>query len=293
MAIVRASDGLRARDNGEWARQKLAFLDEFVPPALKATERKRSRHYVDLFAGPGRNVARDGSGEFEGSPLRILSAHAPNNPLLTFTDAAFINYAQRDHAALTERVRRRLLEGESRIPAGRVETLQGDANLLVSQVMRRIHSKAYAFVFADIEAPRQWPWASVEALKRGGHESVDLYMLFPLDMAIQRLICYQRQHTERFAAILTRFFGTDEWRRLAERRLTNEQSPELRAGLEELYVRQLEQHWSHVGSVQVVKRRGEHYLYRMLFATDHEAGKKIAEWAKRQTSPPQLGLFGD
>ena len=34
---VRASDGLRARKNGAWAKEKLSFLDEFVPPALQAT----------------------------------------------------------------------------------------------------------------------------------------------------------------------------------------------------------------------------------------------------------------
>jgi hypothetical protein len=32
-----ASDGLPARRNGAWARDKLSFFDEFLPPALQAT----------------------------------------------------------------------------------------------------------------------------------------------------------------------------------------------------------------------------------------------------------------
>lgn len=291
MAIVYAKDGLRARDNGEWAKQKLAFLEDFVPPALQATQRKLTRVYLDLFAGPGRNVGRETGEEFDGSPLRSLRMHAPNNPETTFTHAAFVNYSKRDHAALQARVAAALQDGRSRLPVGRVMPEQGDANALIPQLLTRIDQRAYVFVFADIEAPRQWPWASVEALKAQGHESVDLYMLFPLDMAIQRLICYEREHSARYAALLTRFFGTDAWREFAERRRHRGHAPQLRVDLEALYLRQLRTRWDHAGSVQVVKRRGEHYLYRMLFATSHDAGRKIASWAQGQSAPEQMGFL--
>lgn len=45
-----------ARKNGEYAEEKLDFLDRFLPPALNMTASKPQRWYVDLFAGPGLSV---------------------------------------------------------------------------------------------------------------------------------------------------------------------------------------------------------------------------------------------
>ena len=58
-----ASDGLRARENGEWAVTKLLFLDRFGPTAIDATRRKHNRVFVDLFAGPGMNIDPRSEGE--------------------------------------------------------------------------------------------------------------------------------------------------------------------------------------------------------------------------------------
>jgi hypothetical protein len=86
-----AADGLRARDNGAWGKEKLAFLDYFGPVALRATERKRHRHYVDLFAGPGINKVRQSSEEFDGSPLRAIEMRADGRQDIHFTDVWCLN----------------------------------------------------------------------------------------------------------------------------------------------------------------------------------------------------------
>jgi three-Cys-motif partner protein len=154
MPIVYASDGLRARDNGVWGEQKLSFLDEFVPRALQATTRKHTRVYLDLFAGPGVNVARGRGTEFDGSPLRALRLHAPGKSDLTFTHAVFVNYSRRDHAALEARIARAVAEGRSLLPEDRILPTQDDANAFIPRFMERIDRRAYVFAFADIEAPR-------------------------------------------------------------------------------------------------------------------------------------------
>lgn len=44
---VLANDGLPARKQGLWARDKLRFLEEYLPPAVGATRRKGSHtHYL-------------------------------------------------------------------------------------------------------------------------------------------------------------------------------------------------------------------------------------------------------
>jgi hypothetical protein len=47
-----AVDGLRVRRNGSWGETKLSSLNRYLGPALRATEGKWDRVYVDLFAGP-------------------------------------------------------------------------------------------------------------------------------------------------------------------------------------------------------------------------------------------------
>ena len=110
-----AADGLPARDSGTWARDKLSFLDDFVPPALMATRQKRQRYYIDLFAGPGRNVERGTGEEFEGSPIRALRVAGGPQGEVTFTHAIFVNKDETEHGVLEARVKRAVEGKQSRI----------------------------------------------------------------------------------------------------------------------------------------------------------------------------------
>lgn len=289
-----AEDGLRARDNGPWGKTKLSFLDEYCPAAIQATARKHHRYYIDLFAGPGRNVVRGGSGqEFDGSPLRVLRYAGAGTQNIAFTHAVFVNASRRDHEALETRVLRMVESGMSRIAAGHIKCIHGDANALIASILAGIPREAYVLVFADMEAPRQWPWESMRALKAAGHKSVDLYALLPLDMAIMRLISYEASGRERYAGTLDQFFGTDAWRSLAERRVTGGRSKELRQALVDLYLRQLRTLWQDAGPMVNAYLRGQQRLYKMLFAADHPVANRIAAWIKRNTTEgDQRNLFG-
>ena len=288
-----ASDKLRARDNGEWGRTKLEFLENFGPPALKATVAKRSRHYVDLFAGPGVNIIRDSGGEeFEGSPLRALQLTTPDGFGTAFTHAALVNRDGRDHRALEQRVRRAVREGRSRVPLEDIDLLQGNSNQVIYSILRKIDPRAYVFVFADLEAIRQLPWQTVEALRKyRDHESVDLYMLFPLDMGIKRLVSYNPSSTESCAPALTEFFGTDEWRQLVRFRESSAFAADLGRRLEKLYLTRLEKLWRYVDVVAEVTRGERHRLYKMILASDHPAGAKIGKWAKKKTKGDSSDQF--
>ena len=279
-----ASDGLLARDNGPWAREKLSFLDDFIPPALKATERKLQRYYVDLFAGPGVNVdsraERAELREFEGSALRALSLTAPSDERIHFTHAVLVNKDRESDEALRLRLTRLSEAGRVRPPLTNIEPLCGDSNQLIHRILRGIHPLAYVLVFADIEAPNQLPWATVKALRAHGHQSIELYVLFPLEMAINRMISFNRVATESNARALTTFFGDEQWRALADSRVTDVQSPRLREQLLDLYMGNLRRlDWPHVRVVRDVRRVGNAGLYKMILATAHTAGEGISRWA--------------
>jgi three-Cys-motif partner protein len=288
--VVAANDGLLARDTGPWGLTKLSFLDHYCPAAIQATARKLQRYYVDLFAGPGVNVVRGThEAEYDGSPLRVLRYVGQQRNDLTFTHAVFINAMERDHQALQARVNRLIEMGESRLAREHIDLISNDANKAISGILRRIPKQAYILVFADMEAPKQWPWDSMKSLKAQGHESVDLYTLFPLDMAIMRLLAYRKDHLNRYAEAMTRFFGTDAWRSLADRRLTKAQTPQLRRDLVRLYLDQLRTLWKHSGEMVDVYLRGEQRLYKMLFASDHPAANVITEWIKTHSRAQAQG----
>lgn len=291
-----ASDGLPAREAGEWAALKLDFLSWFGPIAIDATALKHRRIYIDLFAGPGINVDKAKPGhEFESGALRVLRMVGQTHPELGFTDFVLVNLDPEDHAALELRIDRLREGGAITVPPDRIVRLHGDANALLPSILGRFPKKDYLLVFADPENPSQWPWVSVAALRAHGHESVDLYSLLPLEMGIRRLLKFNPRDAQRtkYAHILTAFFGCDDWRPIAERRHSEAQSKEMLQALEDLYLRRLRNGlWEHVDRALTIRRAGEAGLYRMVFATDHKAGKKIAGWAKRKATERDQPLLG-
>jgi three-Cys-motif partner protein len=133
----------------------------------------------------------------------------------------------------------------------------------------------------------------VQAIKMHKHESVDLFLLFPLDMALNRMLSYRQETVEQSTAALNNFFGCEDWRPLVSGRITGAQSPDLRRAILDLYLRRLrELGWAHAMVVRDVKRVGASGLYKMIYASNHPAGKNIAEWSAEQPRKRnQLDLF--
>lgn len=279
------SDGLHVRENGRWAEIKLSFFDHFIPTAIDATEAKHRRVYIDLFAGPGLNADKDQAArEFSGGALRVLQAKGRKRPDLTFTDAVLINLDSTDHTALERRVNRLGEQGALMVPRERIQILHEDANRVVATLLKRFHRLDYFLVFVDPEAPRQWPWSSVRALKAGQHKSVDFYCLLPLEMGLRRLLNFgpgpkRTEYEHAFDA----FFGCSEWREIVERRFSKAQSQQMTRDLEQLYLSQLRRFWKYADHIVQVRGRRKQGLYRMVFASSHPAGRDIARWASRVT----------
>jgi len=285
-----AKDGIWARKNGRYAIDKLQFLDDYLPPAWKATQRKPRRWFIDLFAGPGWNIdTQNADFEFPGSPYRALSSRYAGPPIVSCTDAVFINKDSRDHAALETRIKTWCADGTSVVPKNRIETILGDANSRIRYVLNRIPIKDYIFVFADILGPKMLPWRTVELL-RASHKSVDLYLLFPHEMAIKRLVGFDAAHTELNASTLTAFFGTEEWKPIVEARRTDAESRPMWLTLAQLYERRLRTIWKNVDEQKKINAVGDRTLYRMLFATDHPVGAKLAGWERGSSRQEQTTL---
>lgn len=290
---VPARDGLPARNQGDWAQQKLQFLRVYQGPALGATLKKGEHvYYLDLFAGPGCNVTRvQETGRFiesPGSPIQALrsSWKGKDGRERHFNGFFFCNIAQRDHLALQGRVRDEIAKHGEALSADQVHCLAGDANALLPEILAQIPTWAYLLVFADIEGPGDLAFSTLQRLKRD-HQSVDLYVLYPSLSGMCRLLSYRRAETERHAGTLDRYFGTSEWKGIWKNRITNTQSKEMQLGLLDLYRRQLGLLWRHVDAGPQVHMRTRR-LYRMLFAYDHAAAGNIARSASARAEQREL-----
>lgn len=138
----------------------------------------------------------------------------------------------------------------------------------------------YVFAFFDIQGITELPWRVLEELRRYGHRSVDLYLLFPLNMTLQRLLAYDPTKRERFDPNLTAFFGSNEWVRLAEAPRTDAQGAAFRQQITDFYKDRLRTLWTDVEEQRTVRLTENRELYRMIFATNHWAAGNIAGWER-------------
>jgi three-Cys-motif partner protein len=292
--LVMASDNFLARPNKDYALEKLSWIDRYGAGAINATATKPERHFLDLSAGPGRNVDSATGREFEGAAIRVAQLVAPGRAQRTFTHEWCINIELEEHKALEGRLR--LLGDRCRVPA--LTTIHADANVAGPRLLHEIAARqpwAYALVFADPANPSQLPWATVQCLGTSPLRSVDFYVLMPLDMGITRMIPTDLRKIGPCYEALTTYFGTEEWWPIVQSfGRVNTTRPLMREALLKLYIARLKAYWPHVDSVRNVRNFGRsenHRLYRMLFCTRHSAGVSLAKWERTSyVARNQLGF---
>lgn len=294
-APLLASDGLLARRNGAYAKAKLEWMEAYLEAGLAVASGKMDRVYVDLFAGPGMSVDPETGEEFASGALRAVQLTGRGSAGSTFTDAYLVNLNPNDHGALEQRIERLMHQGKLRIPRHRIRIVHADANDYVHDILAAVHQRAWMFVFADIEAPSNMPFATVRALKSRGHQSVDLYALFPLQMGLQRALPYDLEKGAKAGRGLDEYFGVETWRTVYHGRVTEAYGDEFRRKLEEIYCEQLQQLWTQAGCVTKISVEGTNKtLYHMLFAASNPAALRVAQGVTSKTmrdaARGQMGL---
>lgn len=277
-------DGLPARDQGVWAKDKLRFLEKYLPGAVGATKKKRGHtHYIDLFAGCGRNAWIDGPRyeDFEGSPLIALKARFSfrDEPRPKgFGHLHFCNIDSFDFGLLKRRLETEAEMLDHQQDVGEIHMYLGDSNDLISKIVDDIPSWAYIAAFLDIEGPSDLAFSTVEALK-SKHDSVDAYILYPTG-SLPRSLPYDPEERKKFEPMLDRYYGNEGWQPIVKRRKSTAQASRMDRELRKFYMDRLREHWKHVEQIMPVKGpKGK--LYHMLFAYNHEAAGSIADTASR------------
>lgn len=208
--LVPGSDGLPARCVGPWSADKLYYVRGYLELFARAMQRKFGvRHYVDLFAGPGRCVFDDDSGETDGSPLLALKIE-PQFTRFHFVDA--------DPAALAA-LRTRLAQVGGKPPL--VQTYEADANAVVRDLSRAIPADRALSVAVIDPTGLDLTFEALRTLTRG--QRMDLIYVFPEGMAAKRNL---ERFLRRPESRLDRALGTDAWRGVVRGRMLDPADPE-------------------------------------------------------------------
>lgn len=207
---------------GPWTEEKLARLRKYLKAYMSIfSKNPRARHfkalYVDAFAGTGfRRESLPGAGEsdslFEVSldsdaeALRKGSTQVALETGPPFAEYVFIEHDEK-HAKELSSLRERF----PRI-APRIKIVQEDANAhLLRWCGETDWNKTRAVVFLDPYG-MQVEWATIAAM--ASTQGVDLWVLFPLGVGVNRLLLKQGPPEGPWAERLTRIFGTDAWRQV-------------------------------------------------------------------------------
>lgn len=253
-----------------WSEVKLDILDSYLRAFTTAVRGKSAgASYLDLFAGSYLNKRRHVDGMFHGSS-RIALETQP-----AFTRLAFIE--------LPKPARRleRAIESDRREDK-RWKVVPGDCNLVLQDALEWLAPQQWAPTFAFIDPKgMQVAWTTIEALAEWRSEyktKVELWILFP-EPALARVLGLRGVRGQRSAELLSRFYGTDEWRAIHWLRQDDEiDAATMRAEFVNLLRWRLERALGYrtTHSLQIATENNRP-VYTMVFATDSQPGDDIMQ----------------
>ena len=146
-------DSLPMRESGEWVAEKLDYLERYIAIFENSMHSKpwRARHYIDLFAGPGKCIVPKTKRVYLGSPLLALTTAHP------FTGYFFVDLAADNIAALQQRC-------AASPDINHIHFSVGDANQTVREIIARI-----------------WPLTALTC-KASGRHSIWLFLTLRIDL---------------------------------------------------------------------------------------------------------------
>jgi three-Cys-motif partner protein len=283
---------------GPWARDKLDRLTKYLRAYTAIMRRQqwcREYVYIDAFAGPGTHAIRQAAHRSDplqdalqglaqhssadgdqhefvlGSPRVALGLEHP------FTSYVFVdNQPER----ITQLKQLKAEYGDDR----RIVIREGDCNaFLRKRVVQnpQVDWRTWRFlVFLD-PFGMQVPWDTIRAL--GETKAVEVFLNFPVGMAIQRLLLRSGTFTDKQRKKLDAYFGSPEWYDVLYRDepdLFGQSSPvkveASEKALVQWYRRRLQQSFGHASKAALIRNTKGGHLYYLMLATPNETGLRIA-----------------
>ena len=300
-----SDDSSTPMEVGSWAKEKLECLRKYLNAytTILSEQQKQKQwpkgyFYIDAFAGPGTLKVRqqqtddstqqslfeiaehavEDAGETEyigGSPLVALELEVP------FTDYIFIEIDQSRLNQLKE------LKKDYEDPNRRIYLRDKDCNDYLRELLNKTPWTQWrGVVFLD-PFGMQVPWDTIAEI--GNTKAIEIFINFPVGMAIQRLLKRSGQFTPAERNKLDQYFGTDEWYDLlyesGQDLFGEENTTKIQEAGDVLvrwYRKRLQEVFGYVSSAREIRNSRGRPLYYLIFAGPNQTGARIANDVLRQ-----------
>jgi len=276
---------------GDWTTRKLDIVSAYLSAYTTALKNAPFETlYIDAFAGSGyRTSTRRKIADVSSEMLfPDLSMDEPQSLLAGSARRALLTQPEFHRYVFIERhtaYRAELAKLTSEFPhlAERIEILGGDANEELKELCRQTWRRRRAVLFLDPYG-MQVEWSTVEAI--AGTKAIDLWLLFPLGIGVNRLLTRSADIPEPWRRRLDLLLGTTDWfdefyRVEAEPNLFGDAEQRvIKASIATIgryFVRRLGTIFSGVvEEPAVLCNSTNNPLYLLCFAVGNEKGKPIA-----------------
>lgn len=211
------------RFGGDWPEEKLERIRKYLSAYTTIfTNNPRASfletYYVDAFAGTGyRDIETEQQETFQSlftsNTIDVLTDDAESLKkgsayIALDTEPPFDNYVfMESRKDFVEALNS--LKAEFPSKASSMTILRSKENETLNQWIRSKNwRKCRAVVFLDPYG-MEVDWQTIEAI--ADTKAIDLWLLFPLAQAVNRLLTKDRLPDDSWSAKLTKFFGTDDW----------------------------------------------------------------------------------
>src|SRR5215204_3021600 len=197
---------------GKWTKEKLEKVGNYLQTYATALKNQKFRLiYVDAFAGTGyinltdKNESQLSLPEFEEIEVREFVSGSARNALEVnppFDEYIFIEKNEKRFSELEK------LKIDFPNLADRIFPITAEGNEYLQNFCSGDWRNKRAIVFLDPYG-MQVQWETIEAIAHT--QAIDLWILFPLGVAVNRLLKKDANITEPTKKILNEMFGTADW----------------------------------------------------------------------------------
>ncbi len=286
---------------GPWVKDKLQCLGKYLHAYTMILRKQKFKgyFYIDAFAGPGTlkvrqkqnnsslqqslfkvsEYGKDDTGEAEyinGSPNVALKLEYP------FTDYIFIDI---DKQRLLQLKKLKEAYSDDQLPR-RIHIRDQDCNAYLGELLKKTQWNDWrGVVFLD-PFGMQVPWSTITEI--GKTRAIEVFINFPVGMAIQRLLKNSGKFTQEQRSKLDQYFGTNEWYPLlydSTQDLFGEKTQKIQSAGDRLvswYRGRLKEVFGYVSTAREIHNTRGRPLYYLIFAGPNKTGAKIANDVLRQ-----------
>jgi len=274
---------------GSWTQEKLDKLQRYLIAYKTALKNQPfALIYIDAFAGTGYREAADSSSP-DGQLFSALGEPEPQAFLdgsvriALKIDPPFDEYI---FIELSEERFSELARFKEEFPqlASRIQLMRGDCNEYLQELCNGLDWEYHRAVLFLDPFGMQVEWNTIEAV--AATQAIDVWILFPLGVAVNRMLTRNGQIPNTWRSRLDRLFGTNKWFQEFYREKTtttlwgNEQHLEKVAGFDQIanyYMQRLRTVFAGVADNALQLRNSKGIpLFLLCFAAANPRGARVA-----------------